>query len=161
MQKATFGAGCFWGVEADFRNLPGVTATAVGYAGGSHPNPTYQDVCSGSTGHAEAVEVEFDPDQISYEQLLSKFWEAHDPTQKNRQGPDVGSQYRSVIFFHSPEQEAAALLSKREAQEHTKREIVTEIVPAGDFHRAEEYHQRYFEKQGISACTPALRATVA
>ncbi len=161
MQKATFGAGCFWGVEADFRNLPGVTATAVGYAGGSHPNPSYQAVCSGSTGHAEAVEVEFDPEQISYEQLLSKFWEAHDPTQKNRQGPDVGSQYRSVIFFHGLEQEAAALLSKREAQEHTKGEIVTEIVPAGDFHRAEEYHQRYFEKQGISACTPALRAMVA
>ena len=154
MQKATFAAGCFWGVEADFRNLPGVTATAVGYAGGSHPNPTYQDVCSGSTGHAEAVEVEFDPEQVSYEQLLSKFWEAHDPTQQNRQGPDVGTQYRSVIFFHGPEQEAAALLSKRQAQEHTKREIVTEIVPAGDFHRAEEYHQRYFEKQGIARLHP-------
>jgi peptide-methionine (S)-S-oxide reductase len=161
MEKATFAAGCFWGVEADFRNVPGVTATAVGYSGGSHPDPSYEDVCSGTTGHAEAVEVEFDPQQVSYEELLSRFWQSHDPTQLNRQGPDVGTQYRSAIFFHGPEQEAAALLSKREAQERTKGEIMTEIVPAGEFHRAEEYHQRYFEKQGIASCTPALRSSVA
>jgi peptide-methionine (S)-S-oxide reductase len=158
-EKATFAGGCFWGVEAAFREIPGVTSTAVGYAGGSHPDPTYQDVCSGTTGHSEALEVEFDPEHVSYGELLDRFWDIHDPTQLNRQGPDVGSQYRSMIFFHSPEQEAEALLSKRERQSQTRGEIVTEIVPASDFHRAEEYHQRYFEKQGRASCTPALRAS--
>ena len=153
-EKATFGAGCFWGVEAAFRQVHGVTATAVGYMGGDFKNPTYRDVCTDQTGHAEVVEVTFDPTQVSYEDLLKGFWENHDPTQLNRQGPDYGKQYRSVIFFHSPEQEAAARASK-EALEKSgtyKRKIVTEIAPASDFWRAEEYHQQYLEKRGMASC---------
>src|SRR5213593_4586258 len=152
MAKATFAAGCFWGVEATFRALPGVTSTRVGYTGGNFANPTYKDVCTDGTGHAEAVEVNFDPAKISYERLLDVFWENHDPTQLNRQGPDVGSQYRSAIFFHSPEQEAAARASKakQEASGRYRRPIVTQIVPAARFWRAEEYHQRYNEKHGRS-----------
>ena len=152
MEKATFGAGCFWGVEAEFRRLAGVTDTAVGYMGGSLKNPTYQDVCTDRTGHAEVVEVTFDPAVISYYDLLNVFWENHDPTTKNRQGPDVGTQYRSAIFFHSPEQEEEAKRSRDEAQKSFKRPIVTEIVPAKDFWRAEEYHQQYLEKRGLSHC---------
>lgn len=152
MDKATFGAGCFWGVEEAFRRLAGVQSTQVGYAGGSLEKPSYEDVCTDRTGHAEAVEVTFDPAVISYHDLLNVFWENHDPTTKNRQGPDVGTQYRSVIFFHSPEQEAEARRSREEAQKHFKRPIVTEIVPAGKFWRAEEYHQQYLEKRGLSHC---------
>ncbi|MBI3090989.1 MAG: peptide-methionine (S)-S-oxide reductase MsrA [Candidatus Tectomicrobia bacterium] len=152
MEKAIFGAGCFWGVEAAFRSLRGVAATAVGYSGGHYENPTYRDVCTGRTGHAEVVEVEYDPAQVSYEDLLDLFWSIHDPTQLNRQGPDVGTQYRSVIFFQTPEQEAAARESKKRLQEAGRlaRPLVTEITPASTFYRAEEYHQRYFEKQGHS-----------
>ena len=152
MEKATFGAGCFWGVEASFRELPGVVDAAVGYAGGTTENPSYQDVCTDRTGHAEVVEVLFDPEKIGYEQLLDRFWSIHDPTTSNRQGPDVGSQYRSVIFFHTPEQEAAAKRSKEAAQPRFKRPIVTYIEPAPTFWRAEEYHQRYLEKRGEAAC---------
>lgn len=152
MEKATFGAGCFWGVEEAFRRLAGVKDTAVGYEGGSLNNPTYHDVCTDRTGHAEVVEVDFDPAVISYHDLLNVFWENHDPTTKNRQGPDVGAQYRSAIFFHSPEQEAEAKKSREEAQKRFKRPIVTEIVPATDFWRAEEYHQQYLEKRGLSHC---------
>ena len=154
MQKATFAAGCFWGVEAAFRQVPGVLETAVGYTGGSLPDPTYEDVCTDGTGHAEAVEVEFDPARVTYERLLDVFWENHDPTQKNRQGPDVGTQYRSGIFFHSPEQKAAAEASKAslEASGRFKRPIATEITPASTFWRAEEYHQRYLEKRGLAHC---------
>jgi peptide-methionine (S)-S-oxide reductase len=152
MEKATFGAGCFWGVEAAFRELPGVVDAGVGYAGGTTENPTYQDVCTDRTGHAEVVEVLFDPDKVSYEQLLDRFWQIHEPTTSNRQGPDVGSQYRSVIFFHTPEQEAAANRSKEEVQPRFKRPIVTYIEPAPTFWRAEEYHQRYLEKRGEAAC---------
>jgi len=152
MAKGTFAAGCFWGVEAAFRQLEGVTDAQVGYTGGTFPNPTYRDVCSDRTGHAEAVEVTFDPERITYEDLLEAFWKMHDPTTPNRQGPDVGSQYRSAIFFHSPEQESAARASKAKAQEHFRRPIVTEITPASRFYRAEEYHQRYFEKQGVASC---------
>lgn len=152
MEKATFGAGCFWGVEAAFRQVKGVTATAVGYSGGHLSNPTYKDVCSGKTGHAEVVQVEFDPAHVSYDQLLNVFWENHDPTTLNRQGPDVGAQYRSAIFFHSTEQEAAAKASKERAQSRFKNRIVTEITPASEFHRAEEYHQQYLEKRGLSHC---------
>ena len=152
LDKATFAAGCFWGVEADFRNVDGVTATAVGYTGGHTSEPTYRDVCGHGTGHAEAVRVEFDPAVISYEQLVDKFWELHDPTQLNRQGPDVGDQYRSAIFVHSPEQEEVARRSRDAAQAHISRPIVTEITPASKFWKAEEYHQRYFEKNGISSC---------
>jgi peptide-methionine (S)-S-oxide reductase len=152
MEKAIFGAGCFWGVEAAFRELPEVTSTAVGYSGGTLANPSYEDVCSGSTGHAEVVEVEFDPARISYDQLLEKFWDSHDPTTRNRQGWDVGSQYRSAIFFQTPEQEAAAIASRDERQKRTRREIVTEITPASEFYRAEEYHQRYHEKRGQASC---------
>src|SRR5436853_1479189 len=155
LQKATFGAGCFWGVEAEFRQLPkGVVSTAVGYAGGTTKNPTYRDVCTDRTGHAEVVEVEYDPARISYRDLLDVFWANHDPTTPNRQGPDVGTQYRSVIFYHSPEQKAEAEATKN-ALEKTgrfKRPIVTEIEPAGNFYRAEEYHQRYLEKRGMSHC---------
>jgi peptide-methionine (S)-S-oxide reductase len=152
LEKATFAAGCFWGVEAEFRNLDGVTATAVGYAGGHTSEPTYRDVCNHTTGHAEAVRVEFDPAKISYERLLEEFWRLHDPTQLNRQGPDVGDQYRSAIFFHSPGQEEVAKRSRDAAQDGVKRPIVTEITPATMFWPAEEYHQRYFEKNGISSC---------
>ncbi|TMD69149.1 MAG: peptide-methionine (S)-S-oxide reductase MsrA [Chloroflexi bacterium] len=155
MQKATFGAGCFWGVEAEFRQLPkGVVSTAVGYEGGTMKNPTYRDVCTDRTGHAEAVEVEYNPEEISYEELLEVFWENHDPTTLNRQGPDVGKQYRSVIFYHTPEQQAAALASKEKLEKSGKyrRPIVTEIVPATTFYRAEEYHQQYLEKRGLSSC---------
>lgn len=154
MAIATFGAGCFWGVEATFRRIPGVTATAVGYMGGSLPNPTYEQVCTDRTGHAEVVQVEYDPQRVSYEQLLEVFWRVHDPTTLNRQGPDVGTQYRSAIFFHTPEQEAAARESKArvDASGRFSRPIVTEIMPAGPFYRAEEYHQRYLEKRGGGYC---------
>jgi peptide-methionine (S)-S-oxide reductase len=153
-QKATFGAGCFWGVEAAFRQIPGVLATAVGYAGGSTANPGYREVCTGRTGHAESVEVEYDPARVSYDALLNVFWAEHDPTTLNRQGPDIGTQYRSVIFFHSPEQQAAAEASKAqlEAARRYRRPIVTQIVPAGEFYRAEDYHQQYLEKRGLSTC---------
>ena len=146
--KATFGAGCFWHVEHLFANTKGVRSTAVGYVGGRTKNPTYEDVCAGNTGHAEAVQVEYDPDAISYEDLLDVFWANHDPTTLNRQGPDIGAQYRSAVFYHTDAQRAAAEKS-RDALEHLKRyarPIVTEIVPASDFYRAEEYHQGYFEK---------------
>ena len=154
MEKATFAEGCFWGVEASFRRIPGVVEAIVGYTGGTTEHPTYRDVCTGRTGHAEAVEVTFDPAKVSYERLLDHFWSSHDPTTLNRQGPDHGTQYRSAIFFHSPEQEAAAKASRHrlEASGGARRPIVTQIVPAGTFWRAEEYHQRYFEKQGIDAC---------
>ena len=151
-EKATFGAGCFWGVEIEFRNVPGVVDTAVGYEGGNLPNPTYEDVCSHTTGHAEVVQVEFDPDEVSYDQLLDVFWDVHDPTQVNRQGPDVGSNYRSVIFFHSPEQQQKAVESKDQAQARFDRPIATEIAPASDFWRAEEYHQQYLVKRGLATC---------
>ena len=154
MAEATFGAGCFWGVEAAFRQVEGVTATAVGYSGGATPDPTYREVCSGRTGHAEAIRVEYDPARVSYETLLDLFWDMHDPTTPNRQGPDVGTQYRSVIFFHTPEQEAAARASKErlQASGRHRRAIVTEIVPAPAFHLAEDYHQRYLEKRGAASC---------
>lgn len=155
MDKATFGAGCFWGVEAEFRKIKGVLSTAVGYAGGSLKNPTYQDVCRGSTGHAEVVQVDYDPAKVSYDDLLNVFWENHDPTTLNRQGPDVGKQYRSAIFFHTPEQEAAALASKEKLQKsgRYKNPIVTEITPASEFYRGEEYHQQYLEKRGLAHCS--------
>ncbi len=153
-QKATFGAGCFWGVEAAFRQVKGVKSTAVGYMGGKLDNPTYQDVCSDRTGHAEVVEVTFDPSQVSYNELLKVFWDNHDPTTSNRQGPDIGSQYRSVIFWHDAEQEAAAKASRERLEQDggLKRPIVTEIVPAATFWRAEEYHQQYLEKRGLASC---------
>lgn len=154
MAKATFAAGCFWGVEEAFREIPGVISTTVGYTGGTLKNPTYQDVCSGRTGHAEALEVEFDPARVSYLELLAVFWKSHDPTTLNRQGPDVGSQYRSAIFFHDAQQEKDARDSKAilEKEKIFKRPIVTEITPASEFYRAEDYHQRYFERRGIKAC---------
>ena len=151
-EQATFAAGCFWGVEAEFRQIPGVVATTVGYTGGRGERPTYEQVCSHTTGHAEAVLVEFDPAQVSYEELLDAFWRLHDPTQLNRQGPDVGDQYRSAIFFHSPEQEAAAKASKEAAQERFSKPIVTEITEAPEFWPAEDYHQRYLEKRGLASC---------
>src|SRR5258708_15932062 len=154
MAKATFAAGCFWGVEATFRQIPGVSATRVGYTGGDSKNPTYKDVCSDRTGHAEAVEVEYDSAKVSYEDLLNVFWENHDPTQLNRQGPDFGTQYRSAIFFHSPEQEQAARTSKRELEKSHRysRPIVTQIMPAVTFYEAEDYHQQYLEKRGLASC---------
>jgi len=154
METATFAAGCFWGVEAAFRQVEGVVSTRVGYTGGTVANPTYEQVCSGKTGHAEAVEIEYDPLQVSYEQLLNIFWENHDPTTLNRQGPDVGAQYRSAVFFNNPEQGTAARASKDKLQQSGKykRPIVTEITPAPEFYRAEEYHQQYFEKRGVSHC---------
>ena len=155
-QKATFAAGCFWGVESAFRQIPGVTGTRVGYTGGHTDNPSYYDVCSDTTGHAEAVEVDFDPEQVSYETLLDLFWRSHDPTQGNRQGPDVGSQYRSVVYFHSPEQQEQALASKARVQAHLPPPVTTEVVPAETFFEAEDYHQQYFEKQGRTSCTPQL-----
>ncbi|MBD3232521.1 MAG: peptide-methionine (S)-S-oxide reductase MsrA [candidate division Zixibacteria bacterium] len=154
MAKATFGAGCFWGVEAEFRKLDGVTSTAVGYMGGDTENPTYQEVCTDKTGHAEAVEVTYNPDDVSYEKLLNLFWEMHDPTTLNRQGPDIGNQYRSVIFYHDDQQKELAEKSKKELDESGKyrNPVVTEIVPAETFYRAEEYHQQYYEKKGITSC---------
>lgn len=154
MAKATFGAGCFWGVEEEFRKIPGVLETAVGYAGGRTDDPTYEQVCSDGTGHAEVVEVTYDPERVAYDTLLETFWNGHNPTQLNRQGPDVGTQYRSAIFFHTPEQEAAARASKESLGRSGRfsRPIATEITPAERFWRAEEYHQRYFEKRGGGAC---------
>jgi len=154
MAKATFAAGCFWGVEATFRQLPGVSSTLVGYTGGNLENPTYKDVCTDTTGHAEAVEVEYDPAKLSYDKLLEVFWENHDPTQLNRQGPDFGKQYRSAIFFHDAGQEAAAKASK-EALEKSRRyskPIMTQIVAAAKFYEAEDYHQQYLEKRGLASC---------
>ncbi len=152
MEQATFGAGCFWGVEAAFRQVKGVLSTAVGYSGGHTSNPTYKDVCSGRTGHAEVVQVDFDPAQVSFDDLLNVFWENHDPTTMNRQGPDVGAQYRSAIFFHSPDQETAARASKEKAQSRFRNKIVTEITAASEFYRAEDYHQQYLEKRGLAQC---------
>ncbi len=154
MKKATFGAGCFWGVEAAFRQVPGVLLTAVGYSGGTLENPTYRDVCGGRTGHAEVVEVEYDPGRVSYEQLLDVFWENHDPTTLNRQGPDVGEQYRSAVYFHDADQEAAARGSKQELEKsgRHRRPVVTEITAAAPFWRAEDYHQQYLEKRGLASC---------
>ncbi|HEV2616564.1 MAG TPA: peptide-methionine (S)-S-oxide reductase MsrA [Candidatus Acidoferrales bacterium] len=151
---ATFGAGCFWGVEAAFRRLPGVIDVASGYSGGHMPNPTYKGVCSHTTGHAEVVQVTFDPQKVSYDQLLDTFWQIHNPTQVNRQGPDVGTQYRSAIFVHSPEQQAIAEKSKAAlaASGKFQRPIATEITTAGPFYRAEEYHQKYLEKHGAASC---------
>jgi peptide-methionine (S)-S-oxide reductase len=153
-ETATFGAGCFWGVEAAFQRVPGVIDTAVGYSGGEKANPTYKDVCTDETGHAEVVQVAYDPAKVTYEQLLDVFWQAHDPTQVNRQGPDFGSQYRSAIFFHSPEQEAVAKKSRAalEASGKLKRPIATEIAPASTFYRGEEYHQKYLQKRGVASC---------
>lgn len=153
-QLATFGAGCFWGIEETYRNIPGVLDTAVGYMGGKKSNPTYREVCTDRTGHAEVVQVTYDPAQVSYEDLLRVFWTNHNPTTKNRQGPDVGSQYRSAVFFHTPEQEAAARASKDEL-ERTRafhKPIVTEITAAPTFYPAEDYHQQYLAKRGMAAC---------
>ena len=155
-KRATFGAGCFWGVEAAFRQLDGVTQTRVGYAGGELEDPTYEDVCSHKTGHAEVVEVTYQDDEISYEDLLNVFWRKHDPTQLNRQGWDIGDQYRSVVFFHDEEQRAAAERSKASEQPRYRKPIVTLIEPAPTFYEAEDYHQQYLEKRGRSSCTPAL-----
>jgi peptide-methionine (S)-S-oxide reductase len=154
MEKATFGAGCFWGVEATLAQIPGVVETAVGYEGGKLDNPTYKDVCTDSTGHAEVVELTFDPAKVSYEQLLDAFFSLHDPTQLNRQGPDWGTQYRSAIFYHSPEQEAVAkrVIEKLTTEKKFSKPIVTQVVPAQSFWRAEEYHQKYLEKRGLASC---------
>ena len=154
LERATFAAGCFWGVEAAFRQVEGVVSTRVGYAGGQTENPTYKEVCTNRTGHAESVEITYDPQRVSYQDLLDVFWSIHDPTQHNRQGPDVGSQYRSAIFYHSEAQAKAAMESKRklEASGKFKRPIATEIAPAGRFYRAEDYHQQYYEKRGIGSC---------
>ena len=153
-ETATFAAGCFWGVEVTFRNVDGVLDAIVGYTGGHTEEPTYKEVCTDTTGHAEAVEVTFDPDKVSYEELLEVFWRNHDPTQVNRQGPDFGSQYRSAVFFHSPQQEAAARASKEalDASGKLARPVATEITPASTFWKAEEYHQRYLEKRGQATC---------
>jgi peptide-methionine (S)-S-oxide reductase len=154
LQKATFGAGCFWGVEAAFRQIKGVVSTSVGYSGGTYQNPSYRDVCTGSTGHAEVVEVVYDPARVSYDDLLKVFWENHDPTQLNRQGPDWGHQYRSAIFFNTPEQQAVAIASKEQLEKsgRYRRPIVTEITPASQYYKAEDYHQQYLEKRGLSTC---------
>ena len=155
MKLATFGAGCFWGIEATFRRVPGVLDAAVGYSGGTTVDPTYQQVCTDRTGHAEVVQVGYDPEKVRYEDLLEVFWTCHDPTQKNRQGPDVGSQYRSVIFYHDAEQEAEARASKvtLDASGRFRRPIATEIAPAAPFYRAEEYHQQYLKKRGAESCS--------
>ncbi len=154
MAKATFGAGCFWGVEASFRQLPGVIEAISGYSGGTTVRPSYKDVCTGTTGHAEVVEVTYDPARITYEQLLDAFWKMHDPTTRDRQGPDVGSQYRSVIFYHDEEQKRAAEASKaaQDASKLYRGPIVTAIEKAGPFYEAEDYHQRYLEKRGMVSC---------
>jgi len=153
-EKAIFAAGCFWGVEAAFRQVQGVVSTSVGYTGGDFPNPTYEDVCTGLTGHAEAVQVTYDPQRVSYEQLLEVFWNCHNPTTLNRQGPDMGTQYRSAIFYRNEAQKQAALASKEALQKsgRFRNPIVTEINPAGEFYMAEEYHQQYLEKRGLSHC---------
>jgi peptide-methionine (S)-S-oxide reductase len=158
-KKATFGAGCFWGVEAAFRQIEGVTRTEAGYEGGALENPSYEDVCSHTTGHAEVVEVTYDPERVSYDELLRVFWDKHDPTQLNRQGWDVGDQYRSVVFVHDEEQRAAAEASKQREQARWSRPIVTQVVPAETFYPAEDYHQQYLEKRGRSSCTVELRAS--
>jgi peptide-methionine (S)-S-oxide reductase len=154
MEKATFGAGCFWHVEEAFRHLKGVSSTTVGFMGGTLKNPTYEDVCSDKTGHAEVLEVTYDPAKISYNDLLSVFWDIHDPTTKNRQGPDVGTQYRSVIFYHTLEQKTAAETSKKDLEQSRKykKKIMTEIIKATTFYPAEEYHQQYLAKHGLAAC---------
>lgn len=159
LERATFGAGCFWGVEAAFRAIPGVVDASVGYTGGKTEHPTYEQVCSGRTGHAEAVEVVYDPVLVTYDELLEAFWDNHDPTTPNRQGPDVGEQYRSAVFFHTAEQERKARDKKAslDASGRFRRPIVTEITPAGPFHRAEEYHQRYLEKRGAASCHVPLK----
>jgi peptide-methionine (S)-S-oxide reductase len=151
-EEATFAAGCFWQVEIDFAMTPGVLSTMVGYTGGETDSPSYEEVCTGRTGHAEAVHLTFDPDQVSYSHLLDVFFNLHDPTQMNRQGPDVGAQYRSAIFFHTPEQEREAIAAKEQAQTEHRSEVVTEIVPAQHFWLAEDYHQRYLEKRGLASC---------
>ncbi len=153
-ELATFGAGCFWGVEAAFRRIPGVKETAVGYAGGKTTNPSYKEVCTDRTGHAEVVQVEFDPSQVTFEELLAAFFDLHDPTQLNRQGPDVGTQYRSVVFFHSPEQasQARAMIVRLDESGTLGDPIATQVVAYDQFWRAEEYHQRYLEKRGMAAC---------
>lgn len=153
-ELATFGAGCFWGVEVTFRNVPGVQDAVVGYLGGTLANPTYRDVCTGRTGHAEVVQVKYDPAEVTYDKLLDVFWENHNPTTLNRQGPDVGTQYRSAIFYHSPEQKREAEQSKArlEASGRFRKPIVTEITQASTFYPAEDYHQRYLEKRGLASC---------
>jgi peptide-methionine (S)-S-oxide reductase len=153
-KKATFGAGCFWGVEAAYRQIPGVISTRVGYLGGTMENPTYRDVCSGRTGHAEVVEVTYDSDRLTYDDMLTVFWDNHNPTTLNRQGPDIGTQYRSAIFYHDEEQKKAALESKEERENsgRYRSPIVTEITPASAFYEAEDYHQQYLEKRGLSSC---------
>ena len=156
-QRATFAAGCFWGVEAAFREIDGVLETAVGYTGGDVPDPTYELVCGHATGHAEAIEVWFDPRKVTYPELLETFWRIHDPTTPGRQGWDIGDQYRSAIFFHGAEQQAVAIASREREQRSLTKPIVTEITPAPEFYRAEEYHQRFFEKQGGGACAVTLR----
>jgi peptide-methionine (S)-S-oxide reductase len=157
LERATFAAGCFWGVEASFREIEGVVGTRVGYAGGRTADPTYEQVCSDTTGHAEAVEVRFDPALVGYDELLNVFWSIHDPTTPNRQGWDLGSQYRSAVFFHDADQERQALASRNERQAALSGPIVTEIAPAPAFYEAEEYHQRYFERNGGAACATTLR----
>ena len=158
--KATFAAGCFWGVEALFRQVKGVNDTSVGYTGGNFENPTYEDVCSGKTGHAESIQIEYDSNQVSYDELLKIFWNNHDPTTPNQQGPDIGEQYRSVVFFHSKEQEDSAKTLKENLQDGALkkfgRKIVTEILPASKFYGAEEYHQRYLEKNGLAKCSSKI-----
>jgi methionine-S-sulfoxide reductase len=157
VQRATFAAGCFWGVEASLREVEGVLRTRVGYTGGSSADPSYEQVCSGSTGHAEAVDVWFDPAIVTYDELLSRFWALHDPTTRDRQGWDFGSQYRSAIFVHGPEQERMAIDSRDRRQGALSRPIVTEIVAAGEFYDAEDYHQRFFEKNGGAVCATTVR----
>ncbi len=159
MEKATFGAGCFWGVEAAFRRVKGVVQTAVGYAGGDVDNPTYRDVCNGNTGHAEVVQVQYDPAQVSYDDLLKVFWENHDPTQVNRQGPDIGYQYRTVVFYHNEDQKAKAEASKKQLDDSGEynRPIATAIEPAPSFWMAEDYHQQYLEKRGLSSCGVTIK----
>ncbi len=158
MKKATFGAGCFWGVESTFRRVPGVVSAEVGYSGGHRDKPTYEDVCTDRTGHAEVVQVEYDPSRCAYEDLLEVFWNCHDPTQLNRQGPDIGTQYRSGIFYHDDEQKAEAEEAKArmESLGIYRRPIVTQIVPAAPFYRAEEYHQQYLAKRGLDSCSTEI-----